>query len=234
MVTIVYEGKTFTVPENWNEVTLGDYETFYKLKPETARERVELVAKIVKVDSALLLSWPAEVFNRIVDTISFIFEDTPLEANPAVVVDGVTYLVSVEDDISLGAWVDAEEVQKTGEAVLSNVLAIVCRPPGEAYNYRLSEQRQKMFAALPMSQITGVLGFFLQCRNELDKLIEAYTKARQIASLLPPSIKHFQKPGAGTKLSRIWLTVKYWFLTRLLNYRLRKLSLSYNIAATKA
>lgn len=233
MVTIEYNKQKINVPTTWDDVTVGHYETFYMDKPETARERVALIAKICKVDAAVLLDWPADAFNIIVGRCDFLFKDNPAEPNPAVEVDGVIYVAPIEDKLSLGAYVDADEVQKNGEAVLSNILAIVCRPGGEAYDYEKSDARAAMFAALPVSKVQGVLAFFLQCKDVLDKRTTAFTDLVQAVALLPPSIKAFQKPGAGTKLSRNFRAMKYKSLMLLLNWRLQKLLRSYNTYGIK-
>lgn len=216
------------VPSSWDDITLGDYETYYKEKPETARERVELVAKIIKVEPAQLMEWPAEIFNFIVNAISFVFEDNSAEPTPVVDVNGVSFMVNMEDKQPLGAWVDAEEAQKADTAVLSSVLSIVCRPVGEKYDYETSEQRRALFAALPMTKVLGVLGFFLQCSRALEARTEAYTKLRETVALLPPSIKPLLKRGDGIKPLRIYQTMKYAALMRSLRYQLRKLSRLYN------
>lgn len=231
MVKIEVNNVRVNVPQSWDDITLGQYETFYKDKPETARQRVDYVAKILNIDAAVLLAWPAEVFNTIVDTLGFLFVDNPIEATPVVDVNGTAFIVAIEDKQPLGAWVDAEEAQKADEAVLSSVLAVVCRPAGEDYNYELSDARQKMFAALPMSKVLGVLAFFLRCKSVLDKRTAAYMKLRQTVDLLPRSIKPFLSRGGGIKLSRIWQATKYCALIALLNYRLRKLSHLYSTSA---
>ena len=100
MVQIEYNTVKIEVPESWDDVTLGFYETFYTERPETARERVTLVAKICKVEADLLLSWPAEVFNRVVEYIDFLFKDNPALPSPIVEVNGVKYIVPIEDELS--------------------------------------------------------------------------------------------------------------------------------------
>mgnify|MGYP006906849322 FL=1 len=57
-----YDNTRISVPESWDDITLGFYESFYDEEPSTARERVEWVAHICNVDSELLLEWPSEVF----------------------------------------------------------------------------------------------------------------------------------------------------------------------------
>ena len=233
MVQIEYNTVKIEVPESWDDITLGFYETFYTEKPETARERVALVAKICRVNADLLLSWPAEVFNRIVDYVDFLFKDAPASPNPVVEVGGVNYIVPVEDELSLGAWVDADEVQRTGENVLSNTLAIVCRPAGETYNYKNNEARRAMFAALPVSKVLGVLSFFLHCKTVSDRRTAAFTNLARMYGRLPRSIKPFLNRGGGIRLSRIWLIIKYWALMLLLRYQLRKYLHSCNTVKIK-
>lgn len=220
------------VPQSWDDITLGHYETFYTEKPETARERVTYVAKVCKVDAELLLSWPADVFNRIVDYIDFLFKDNPEPPAPDVEIGDARYTVPIEDELSLGAWVDADEVQKKGENVLSNILAIVCRPPGEAYDCNKNEARAAMFAAQPVSKVLNVLAFFLHCKTVYDRRTAAYLNLARILGQLPKNIKPFQSLGGGTKLSLIWPKIKYHFLIVLLYARLRKYLRSYNTRKT--
>lgn len=233
MVTIEYNGHKVNVPTSWDEVTVGDYEAFYLDKPDTARERVALVAKICKTEVDILLGWPADAFNIIVEKIGFLFKDNPAEPNPSVEVDGVTYVVPIEDKLSLGAYVDADEVQKGDEAVISNLLAIVCRPAGEEYNYENNETRAAMFAALPVSKVQGVLAFFLHCKHVLDERTKAFTNLAQVVGSLPLSIRGSRRLGGGIKLSQTWRAMRYYALMMLLNWRLRKLLRSYNIDAIK-
>lgn len=222
MTTIEYEGVRIFVPDSWDDVPLGVYETFCGDDPATARDRVALVAKICGVDTDLLLSWPAEIFNRIVGLIGFLFKDNPASPNSAVEIDGVRYVVPMEDELSLGAWVDADAVQKRGERILSGVLAIVCRPSGEKYDDRNNEMREAMFAALPVSKVLPVLAFFLQCKTVSDLRTEAFTRMEEILDLLPRNFATFVRRGDGTRLSRIWQAVRLWILTGLLSYRLRR------------
>lgn len=234
MIRLEYDSVKIEVPESWDDITLGFYETFYTERPETARERVALVAKICKVDTDFLLSWPTEVFNKIVGYVDFIFGDNPAAPSPEIEIDGVRYVVPIEDELSLGAWVDADEVQKAGENVLSNILAIVCRPAGEAYDYKNNGARRAMFAGLPVSKVLPVLAFFLHFKTTLNQRTAAYTRLVQACDLLPRSIAPFLSRGGGIRLSRIWPTIKYWVLMQSLRYQLRRFLRSSNSERIKS
>lgn len=221
------------VPKKWSDITVRHFETFCLERPQTAHEQVAWAEKVCKVESGTFLGLPASVFNAVVEKLAFLFDDNPAEPNPRIEIDGVPFVVPIEDELSLGAWVDAEEVQKSGEALISNILAIVCRPVGEKYDPKLNDERQKMFAALPTSEVLGVLAFFLHCKNVLEARTEAYSRVIETFDLLPKSTKHLLNRGGGTKLSRIWRAAHYWLLMKLLRNRLRKFSLFYNTVATK-
>lgn len=234
MVIIEYDNRKISVPENWNDVTLGEYEQFYSLKPETARGRVALIAQVCKIDAETLLSWPTEVFNVIVDRLLFLYGDNPVPPSPVCEIDGVKYIVPIEDELSLGAYVDADEAQKAGANVISNVLAIVCRPAGEEYNYKNNEMRAAMFAAQPMSKVLGVMGFFLRCSNVLKQYTLAFGSLRQVADLLPRNTELLRNLGTGIKLLRMWRIMRFYCLIVLLRYRLQKFSPTYSTKRIKA
>lgn len=233
MTIIQYLDEVISVPTDWTEIKLKHYEEFYQIKPENLRDRVALVARICNYDADKLLNLPAEMFNIIVDQSFFIFEEFKTDPSAKVTVNGTTYVIPIEEKLSLGAYIDADETQKAGENVISGILAIVCRPAGEAYDDELTEVRAAMFGELPMSDIWPLLAFFLQCRAASEKHTQAFTNLMQAAELLPRNMRHFLNPGAGTNLSQIWLIIKYYILMLLLRFRLRRLSRSRNTGAIK-
>lgn len=233
MVKIEYNKDVINVPENWNEITLGQYERFYTRKPETNREHVEFVAEICAISPEALLAMDVSVFDNLVHILGFMFQDSGYEAAPSMVIDGVTYVVSVEDRLTVAEWVDADTAQKEGLDVISNVLAIVCRPSGETYDSDRSDARRDLFKAQPFSTVAPVMSFFLQCNQQLSALTQAFISLKTAADLLPRNIRLFQRHGAGIRISPIWPTIKYYFLMLLLRYQLRNFSRKYFTDRTK-
>lgn len=233
MVEIEYKDVKIYVPQGWDDITLADWDKLHKLKPQNHRERVAYVAQICKLDAADLLSWPTDIFNLLVAHTRFVFENNPYTPTPEITIEGVRYIIAIEDDLTLGEWIDADEVQRAGEDVLANVLAIVCRPAGEDYDYKNNEKRRDMFAALPVSAVLPLLGFFLQCKQQLDKHTRTFSQLVALVDLLPPSTAILQRLTVGTKLWRIWPIIKYLISTKLLQWRLRKLFRLYGISETK-
>lgn len=222
MVTLEYDQTIINVPTGWEDVKLGHYETFVKDSRETPRDRVAYVAKMCNVDAEILLNWPSEIFERILNYTAFSSADNDALPSSVLIIGGATYVVAAEDKLSLGAYIDAEEIQKKGEAILTNLLAIVCRPPGEDYDPDLSDERAAMFADLAVSEVLGVLAFFLQFKTVLERYTVLFQGLTQLVALLPPTTKLLRKPTGGIRLFAIWRITQYSILTSLLRARLRK------------
>lgn len=233
MTTIEYGGHKVEIPENWHEIPLERYDRFHGKNPETFREKVELLADLCGIDMQVLTVLPTEIFNRAVQITAFIFSEPDITPVPYVEVKGVRYVANTDDELTLGEWIDLEEVQKEGVNVLSNVLAIVCRPAGEAYDYRNNTERQKLFAGLPVSNVLGVLGFFLQLKRRLEIITEEFSTLHRIIELFPPNINHLRSLGAGIGWLNPLRVVRFWILRELLNYRLRRFLHSSSISKTK-
>lgn len=221
-----YNDITVQAPTSWHEVTVATYDRMWTIKPKTARERVGIVAIACGVDPQILLDWPEQAFKLILQDVDFLFKDNPVPPSPAVTVEGVQYNVAIEEKLSLGEYVDVDDVQKNSDLILSNVLAIVCRPAGEKYNPDNNDTRAAMFAALPVSEVQGVLAFFLRCYQISTRRMQLFASLQAMADLLPRNTAALLKGGGSIKLFQIWPIIKYGFLMKLLRARLQKYSRS--------
>lgn len=229
-----FNDKTVLVPTGWDDLTVGTYDKMWHLKPKTPRERANIVAIACGVDLQVFLDEPTEVFNAVMHDVAFLFEDNPQPPVPHVIVGSDKYNVAIENKLSFGEYIDVDDVQKNSDAILSNVLAIVCRPAGEKYNPDNNDDRAAMFAALPVSQVQGVLAFFLLNWQLSTRRTQLFANLREMVDQLPPNIGALLKNGASIRLYRIWQIMKYCALMMLLRARLRKYSHSYSIKGTKA
>lgn len=220
------------VPETWDDITLGFYETWFFKTPVTRLEKVELVAEICKIDPAILLNYPVGLTNLIIDTLDFVFRETTTPPSPSIVVEDVRYTIPITEVLTTACWIDAEEVQKEKVAVLSNILAIVCLPDGETYDPHKSEERRKMFAELKVSEVLPLLSFFLHYKKMLETRSTMFSQVREAANLYVNSTGSFPNVGGGTKLLRTWREVRYYALTKWLRYRLRKYLRSLDTSLT--
>lgn len=228
-----YLDKTLNVPTGWDDVTVGTYDRIWPMKPKTSRERSEVVAIACGTTLEDFLDWPQDAVKLILKDVDFLFNDNPVPPSPAVKIGDTQYNVAIEEKLSFGEYIDVDDVQKNSDAILSNVLAIVCRPPGEKYNPDNNTERAAMFSALPMSQVQGVLAFFLRCYQVSTRRTRLCANLQTMVDQLPRNTAALLRHGGSTKLSRIWPIIKYGFLMKLLRARLRKFSRSYYISGTR-
>jgi hypothetical protein len=222
------------VPTGWHEVTVAIYDQMWTIKPKTARERAGVVAIACGVDLQIFLDWPREVFKLILADVDFLFIDNPVAPSPAITIGNAQYNVAIEEKLTFGEYIDVDHVQKNSDSILSNVLAIICRPAGEKYDPINNDMRAAMFGALAVSQVQGVLAFFLAYWQLSTQRMRLFDNLQTMVDQLPPNIGALVQSGASIKLLQIWPTIKYGFLIWLLRARLRKYSPFYYTNATNA
>lgn len=210
------------VPESWDDIKLGFYETWFHKVPKDRKEHVELVAEICKTGVDKLLGYPEDVYNIIAGILNFVFTETKTEPSPCIEIGGKKYIIPIAEKLTLGAWVDAEAVQNEKTNVLTGILAITCLEEGEKYDAEKYEERRNMFAELTVSRALPLLCFFLHYRIALEKRTSMFSKVTEAAGHYLSSIKSFPGIGGGTRLSRIWRAVRYYALTKWNCYQLRK------------
>lgn len=210
------------VPESWDDITLGFYETWFYKAPKDRKEQIELVAEICKIDPAKLLDYPVDVCNIILDTLAFVFTETAIPPSPFIEIGGVKYTIPIAETLTTGAWIDAEEVQKEKVNTLSNILAITCLQDGETYDTLKTEERRKMFAELKVSEVLPLLSFFLHYKKGLEKRLAMFSRVTEAANLYVNSTANFPNVGGGTRLSRTWRKVHFYVWTKYLKNQLRK------------
>lgn len=207
MVTVELNNVKLEIPESWSDIKLPRYEKLYMQKPETKLDMVRFVADVCGIDANLLLESPAQVFNALAEIVDFVFDSELPPAN-AIKVGDTEYFVSFADKLSLGEWVDAENViGSDSECKLSELLAILCRPIGENYNPDLLGERTKMFK-----------------KKEYEAILNHYSTVMAQAARFLKDTKTFATNGDGIKRLPIWQRIRYTYLIRSLEKQLAKCS----------
>lgn len=226
-----YKGIPVNVPEGWHEIKLSLYDKIWSLKPQTARERANVIATVCGVELEVFLAWPTDIFNLVLKDLNFLFSTDKADPVPYIEIGPDKYHIAIETRLSFGEYIDVDAIQKEekyANAILSNILAVVCRPAGEAYDPNNNEVRAQIFAELPVAQVRGVLAFFLRCYELSTQRMQMLNDLRETANLLLKSSAPLLKRGVGIKWWRIYQIIKFYILTRLLRARLSKfLRLSY-------
>jgi hypothetical protein len=224
MIKIEFNGVTLTVPESWKDIKLAEYERFYSHHPRTRQEQAAFVADVCGLDVNLLLESPAQVFNTIAEVVDFVF-DAELPPCDKVKVDGTEYFISFAEKLTLGEWIDVENIiTGDSETRLSEMLAILCRPVGEKYNPDLAAGRAGMFRNLPCDKALPLISFFLSKKRESEAILNHYSSRITQADQYLRDIKTFAVNGGGIKLLPIWQRTRCTYLIRSLEKQLAKSS----------
>lgn len=224
MVTVELNNVKLEIPENWSDIKLSRYEKLYMQKPETKLDQVHFVADVCNIGANVLLESPAQVFNALAEIVDFVFDSELPPAN-AVKVGDTEYFVSFADKLTLGEWVDAENViGSDSEYKLSELLAILCRPAGEKYNPDLLGERTEMFKNLTCDKALPLISFFLSKKREYEAILNHYSTVMVQAARFLKDTKTFAINGGGIKRLPIWQRIRYTYLIRSLEKQLAKCS----------
>lgn len=219
---IEFDDVKLEIPGSWKDIKLAEYEKWCTLKPETRFEMVQYVADICKIDADVLLQAPTQVFNAITKAIQFIFNQDFEPVNKCSI-DGKDYLISFSDKLTLGEYVDVEDVfENDGENKLSGILAILCRPEGEKYDPDLTEERKNMFKNISCDKILPLISFFLLKKKKSDGILSHCLTVTDQANQFLKDIEISVINGDGIKRLPIWQRIRYRRLTKSLRKELSK------------
>lgn len=224
MIKVEFNDVKIEVPESWKDIKLAEYEKLYLHHPQTKQEQVAFIAGVCGIDVNLLLDSPAQVFNTIAGIVDFVFDsELPPAAN--VKIDGTEYFISLADKLTLGEWIDVENIiTGDSETRLSEMLAILCRPVGEKYNPDLAAGRAAMFRNLSCDKALPLISFFLSKKRESEAILNHYSTVMAQADQFLKDTKTFAINGGGIKLLPIWQRIRYTYLIRSLEKQLAKSS----------
>lgn len=224
MIKVEFNDVKIEVPESWKDIKLAEHEKLYLHHPQTKQEQVAFIAEVCGMDVNLLLESPAQVFNTIAGIVDFVFDsELPPAAN--VKIDGTEYFISLADKLTLGEWIDVENIiTGDSETKLSEMLAILCRPVGEKYNPDLATTRAALFRNLSCDKALPLISFFLSKKRESEAILNHYSTVMAQADQFLKDTKSFAINGDGIKQLPIWQRIRYTYLIRSLEKQLAKSS----------
>ena len=233
MLKISIDGASVFIPQGWNEVTLGEYEKWSSYSNTgDSQSYLQLIAAVCKATPEQLKSISVDEFHVIREALRFISE-TEVEASPQVEIGGQLFSVSPSDKLTLGEWVDIDTIMASdSDTKISEMLAVVCRPPGESYDPDTSQERYELFRSLTCDKALAPVNFFLLRKKKSDEISNLYSGVVHQAVRFVQDTERFVTNGDGIKLLPIWQRIRYTFLMRSLKKRLSKFSDFSSTAST--
>lgn len=135
-----------TIPENWSEVTLGQYIEFLQTDFNAMsynQKLINTISLICNVDSEEICKMTIEQMNYIIEELNWIKSPTKKEFKNVVIIDGIKYgAIPNFNQIKVGEWIDLENHMNNFNANLHNILSIIYRPIIKYvsdYNYEIED-----------------------------------------------------------------------------------------------
>ena len=222
MKTFNIDTKEISVPNNWSEITLGQYEDWTICEATTTENYNNSLAKICNITPPELANIPQQLASEIKEHLQFIF-DGYSEKSAASVIDGTTYTISSKKDLIVAEWLYLEELNKEQNPLFSEILAIVCRPIGEKFEDEKLSLRSTFFKNQTCDTIFPLINYFLyeerQSREVLKQTLQTIDDTKEFLETL----KEFEAEGDGVKHLSYLQRKRYTHLVKSLENQLDNL-----------
>lgn len=167
------EVKVFNLPENWDEVTIGDFVKIFSFNREELTN-IELSVKTINVltdlDEEIIMMMNVEDFEKLVETLSFVSTDlTPVNVD-YIELEGEKYYLKTDfSQLTMGEVISIETILQSADGnlfrVMDKLLCIFLRKKKE--NGKLETfkgefmYRTDLFSNAPITKVYNVFSFFL-------------------------------------------------------------------------
>lgn len=209
MKKITINDKEYNLPENWKELNMKTYcRLFYKLEDTndkmddatrsivTLRNESKIISRLLNESDDFVLSLPVEIFNKLRENIQFIyvinefFDSKVFYLN----IDGKKYFMPAPNEMSLRQYIDSDIIMKEeNENQFIELLACLLLPIGKDGKYEYDGKYQDLVPKIENMSAEDGLPFiytFLKKKILSEKVSEDFSKVREAANQLLPSIKN--------------------------------------------
>jgi hypothetical protein len=193
------------VPNNWDDVTVGQYHRLQLIKEgKPFRRSLELIKILCNYED--VGSLPLAVMDEIVKELSFLSTPVPSEIIKDVYIHGQLYRwigsfneITTGEALSIEQIIDLEDLDyNLTHDVIAAVLLRKVLPNGELEPFDSGKfmERRELFNSIPVSKVSGMIGFFLRGGHLSTKIIGSY-------SVKPMSRKRTRSENWRRRLKRV-------------------------------
>ena len=209
MKKIEINDKEYNLPENWKELNMKTYcRLFYKLEDTnnkmddatrsivTLRNESKIISRLLNENDDFVLSLPVEIFNKLRENIQFIYVINEFFDSKAFYlnIDGKKYFMPAPNEMSLRQYIDSDIIMKEeNENQFIELLACLLLPVGKDGKYEYDGKYQDLVPKIENMPAEDGLPFiytFLKKKILSEKVSEDFSKVREAANQLLPSIKN--------------------------------------------
>tara|TARA_Y100001972_G_scaffold118656_1_gene159008 strand:- start:5493 stop:6071 length:579 start_codon:yes stop_codon:yes gene_type:complete len=176
-----------TIPNNWNDITIGTYQKYYKIQNSKMSEKNKIlksVALLCDTKDSIVRKMEYSDLLEIVTIIKKLVDTEPSKTNftKRFKLDKEEYgFIPNMSKLTTGEYIDLETLCKEPIENLHMIMSILFRPVtfsrGDRYtieSYNPDEFREQIFLGCKMDIALGALGFFLTLGEQLAKISLRY------------------------------------------------------------
>lgn len=180
----VHDFGEITVPEKWEDVTLGVFEDYMRtvaaLEGDEMPDAITIAAVFTGRTREEVGQWPIEFVDNVMARLTFIEEVPAYEARNYIDTADGRYLVNFHDRMNAKEFVDVDTVLKSDMYSYSSLLAILCRrrsgikhdnltgqswdvsePYTDEFANEYFDGRREWFSKRPVTEVLPLIAFFL-------------------------------------------------------------------------
>lgn len=182
------EKNTLSVPDNWNEITIGQFQEISELQNEGVERTIDMISIFLNEDPELVRKIDVTTLTKLIGLLAW-SNDMPSDAiyKPIITIGEEQYgLISKFQSLSNGEWFDLEHYIKDGPIKnLHLIMSILYRPLITAFNDRdriINEYDSNMLpiqadifkSKVMVTDVYGVLVFFSLIEKSFLKIMDHY------------------------------------------------------------
>ena len=167
------EVREFNLPQNWDEVTIGDFVKLFSFNRD-GLTTIELSVKVINIltgiDEELVMMMDVNDFQKLVEVFDFTTKELDAVNVDSVEIGGETYYLKNDfSQLTMGEVISIETILKSADGnlfkVMDKLLCIFLRKKKE--NGKLESfkgsfmSRAEIFKDAPISKVYNVFSFFL-------------------------------------------------------------------------
>ena len=196
------------VPDNLNELTLGQYQRFEKLNTKENQDSVFLLQKMVEIFCGLDLKDVATIkYKSVQEVVVYLNKvfDVQHKLIPTFKLDDVEYgFIPVLDDMTLGEYIDLDETLGDWET-MHKAMSVLYRPITykKGSKYQIEEYtgtKGEAMKNMPLDVVFGAMVFFWSLNKELVQTILNYLQ-KEAQNLTIQQKEVLEASGAGINQS---------------------------------
>jgi len=180
------EVKEYSLPESWDELTIGDFVKLFSFNRD-GLTRVELYVKIINIltdiDEELVMMMNVEDFEKLMEVFKFTTKELEAINVESIELEGeVYYLKSDFSQLTMGEVISIETILQSADGnlfkVMDKLLCIFLRKKKENGNLEAFKgefmNRVSIFQKAPITKVYNLFSFFLTGGTTLEDNTKDY------------------------------------------------------------